>query len=350
MKEFAKQKTGNMMQKTWAFAAIIVTSAVLLSVLTVGVQVETMGIAHIQDEGLGLAYEGGVAEELQITRHRTVLNGTSEDPFQYRLLSEYLVEGVVALTKRLQVPHPHSWGFVIFRVLQNILLFFIAALYYRKLGLDTYIILIALSLLAWGMSHSFYGSDFQFSTYSDVIFYLLAGLVILQKKYVWIIPIAGLAVLNRETSGLIPVMLLATEIFSRRGRSISKRVIYLGAAALALYAIGYLGIRYLLGPRPLHTPHGYCQGWELFTANMCSSRCWFQLLATFGIIPAMALFSIRRWPRILKIYFWTIVPFWFLLHLFVGVMFETRLFLVPLALIFVPGALFGIPNANTKHC
>ncbi len=204
-------------------------------------------------------------------------------------------------------------------------------------------------MLAWGMSHSFYGSDFQFSTFSDVIFYLLAGLVILQKRYVWIIAITGLAVLNRETSGLIPLMLLATEVFSRRGKCISRKVISFGAAALALYAIGYLGIRYLLGPRALHAPHGYRQGWELFSANLCSSRCWFQLLATFGIIPALALLSIHRWPRLLKLYLWTIVPFWFLLHSFVGVMFETRLFLVPLALVFVQGALFGIPNANMKH-
>ncbi len=55
---------GNVRRKRWAFAAIVVTSAVLFSVFTVGAQVETMGIAHVRDKGLGLAYTAGAAEEL----------------------------------------------------------------------------------------------------------------------------------------------------------------------------------------------------------------------------------------------------------------------------------------------
>ena len=54
----------------------------------------------------------------------------------------------------------------------------------------------------------FDGSDIQFNTFFDVTFYLLAGLCILQKRFVWIVPITLLAALNRETSGLIPFLLM----------------------------------------------------------------------------------------------------------------------------------------------
>ena len=72
------------------------------------------------------------------------------------------------------------------------------------------------------------------------------------------------------------------------------------------------------------------------------------LLATMGIIPFLALFSYRKWPHELKVFFWLIVPVWFLVHLFASTMAETRLFLVPYALIFIPGALFGLPR-KTRH-
>ena len=41
-------------------------------------------------------------------------------------------------------------GFILFRIFQNTLIFLLAAFYYQKLGLNTYVTLIGLSLLACG--------------------------------------------------------------------------------------------------------------------------------------------------------------------------------------------------------
>jgi hypothetical protein len=54
--------------------------------------------------------------------------------------------------------------------------------------------------------HSHHGSDFQFNTFFDIMFYLLAGLVVFAGRYKWIVPITILGALNRETSALIPVL------------------------------------------------------------------------------------------------------------------------------------------------
>jgi hypothetical protein len=170
-------------------ASLVLGCALLLSVFTVWIQVDTLGPAHLE---LGI----------QIHRHDAVLRGISGDPWQYRILSDYAVEPVLILLKNLGLPHAVAWGFVLFRVFQNVLIFLLAATYYKKLGLNMYVTMIGLSFLAWGMTHSNYNSDLQLNTYSDIIFYLLAAIAILNKEYVWIFLITLLAAFNRETSGV----------------------------------------------------------------------------------------------------------------------------------------------------
>lgn len=316
------------MRSTGVVISVVLCCAILFSLLTVFVQVSALGLPYL--------------EKNQIARHRAVLKGTSWNPWQYRVLSEYLVEGVILLLTDLRFPRPVAGAFIMFRFFQNMLIFVLAAYYYKKLGLNTYVTLIGLSLLAWGMTHSLYDSDLQFNTYSDVIFFLSAGLVILYRKYVWVIAITGLAALNRETSGLIPVMLFADRMYLEPRNNESKKYVLVAAVALVLYVIVFFGLRYTYGNRPLFTSYGNRPGLGLLKYNVGRYVTWVQIFATMGILPAMAIFSIRRWPQPLKVFFLAIVPIWFILHLFAGVLAETRLLLVPHTMIFVPGALFGM--------
>ena len=337
--------------------------AVLFSLLTVFFQTSQLGIAYIQGS--------------QLTRHRAVLEDRSNDPWQYRVLSEYVVEGWLQALTTLRVPTPVVAAFVSFRVLQNTLLFLLAALYYRKLGLDVYSVLIGLTLLAWGMTHALYDSDLSFNTYSDIIFYLLAGLAILEQKYAWIIPITALAALNRETSGLIPLMLIAVQVYGdketrRQGdkgtggteeaalkgtwlkrtwlqrsqlrQTWRKPGSGVGIATLALMAFvaTLVLVRQAYGPRPLFLPYDRRPGLEILWYNLSRYETWLQLFATLGILPVLAIAAYRWWPATLQAFFWAIVPLWFLIHALASVMAESRLFLAPQALIFVPGALWGV--------
>jgi hypothetical protein len=312
--------------------SIILGCAVLFSLFTVFHQVRELSLQYL--------------ETSQVHRHLRVLEGHAGNAYQYRILSEYVVAGLILALKNLGFPHAITSAFILFRIFQNTLIFLLAAFYYRKLGLNTYAMLIGLSLLAWGMTHALYDSDLAFNTYSDVIFYLAAGLVILLGHYGWLIPITGLAALNRETSGLIPFMLIAYSVWTNNKRQ--KSAIMIAAICCGLYAIIFLSLRQLYGEQPLYTAYGNQLGIETFVYNMSRYRTWVELFATMGLLPIMAIYSFHQWPDSLRAFFWTIVPIWFLVHPFVSIMAETRLFLVPFALIFVPGALFGIVNPNKQ--
>jgi len=311
---------------------MITVCSVLLSIFTVFTQVRELGFGWVNDT--------------QILRHQRVLAGEALNPWQYRVLPEYLLAGVIHVFETSGVAFPVAIAFISVRVIQNVVIFFCAALYYRKLGLNTTSTLLGLMLLAWGMSHALYGSDLSFDTYFDVLFYLLAGLAILNAKYAWIIPITLLAALNRETSGLIPFLLLAVNLQHWPEIRVDRRASIIAAIALCTYAAIFVGIRMVLGPRPLFIPYGNEPGLELFTYNVGRFVTWFEFIGTLGIIPFIALAYLRRWPRMLQLFLWIMVPVWLLIHLFASVMAETRLLLVPQAMVFIPGALWGISNVD----
>jgi hypothetical protein len=192
------------------------------------------------------------------------------------------------------------------------------------------------------MTHSLYDSDLMFNTYSDIIFYLAAGLVILYNRNAWVIPIVGVAALNRETSGLIPLMLVLHSLYIKTETTSLTRQIMIAMFGLGLYALVFFTLRYIYGEQPLILPYGNHLGFELFRFNMFRYITWVQLFATLSVMPILAVLSPRHWPPSLQAFFWAIVPIWLAVHSFCSVLAETRLLLVPFILVFVPGALFGM--------
>lgn len=317
-------KSGRILSIVFVLACVL-----LFSILTVYWQVMAL-------EKPFLFY---LEQGLQMQRHTAVLEGTAGNPWQYRIFADYLVEGAIRLFQNLDIPHPVASAFISFRFVQNILIFLLAYLYYKKLSLSAAYSLVGLSLLAWGMTYAYYDSDLQFNTYFDIIFYLLAGLIILFEKPLWIIPLMLLAAFNRETSGLIPFMALALILYPQAGSSRQKNLI-IASISLAIFAIIFVGLRFAFPNQATSVPHGHTMGLDLLQYNLFRGITWAQLFATLSIIPALALFAYKKWPPALRIFFWVIVPAWFLIHPFTSVMAETRVFLVPQVLIFIPGALF----------
>lgn len=312
--------------------AVLVPLAVLFSLTTVALQVRELGIGYLETGE-------------QLARHKAVLEGTSIDPWQYRILSEYAVEACLRLTAWLGVPHPVLFAFVGFRVLQGFFIFGLAGLYYKQFGLRDGAVVIGLSLLAWGMMNANYNSDLQFNTYTDVIFYLLASLALLRESPLWVPPIAVMAALNRETSLLIPVVAFV-EGWSARAEPMARRKMTIALVSFALAAGVVIGLRYGLGPRPagVGTPPA---GFDTLLYNLGRYQSWLFLFATLGPIPVVALACMGSWPRYLRSAFWALVPAWVLAHVIAGVIAEGRLFLVPQVLVFIPGALMGVGAGGT---
>jgi hypothetical protein len=191
-------------------------------------------------------------------------------------------------------------------------------------------------LLAWGMSYSHYDSDLQFATFLDVSFYLTAALLILNDRLSWLVPLTALAALNRETSGLIVGLPVIVALFERRPLA---RPFAVSALAGFAYLGVFVALRLAYPPQHLLLPYGVRQGLPLLQYNMLRPITWERLIATLGVIPLLALFGYSSWSAQLKGLFWGIVPVWVILHAFMSVMAESRLFLVPQAVIFIPAAL-----------
>ena len=225
----------------------------------------------------------------------------------------------------------------------------LAYVYFRKLKLGPIIALLGMVLLAWGMSYVYYGSDLQFNTFFDVIFYLLSGIIILQRRFFWVFPITLLAALNRETSGLIPLLFLVSIYFTATEETPQKSAYYMAAlVAMLVYTGIFIGLRVLNPSSGIITAQGHGPGLGMLQYNTFRIITWWQLVATLSILPVIALLGYRKWPVHLKIFFWVIVPIWFVVHAFSSVIAETRLVLVPLVMVFIPGALWTVAHPPHK--
>ena len=281
----------------------------------------------------------GVGMEIQMERHARFIAGNSEffNPWQYRVLSGLILEGFIRAFNALPLQvHPYTPYFAL-RFLQNILIFWVAYHYYRALsGKSWFLLLTGILLLAFNMSNSNWQADMAYNTYFDIFFYLLAAYVILKAHPAWIIPITAIAVLNRETSGFIPFMLMLTAFDFEKMRLVRKKRLWYGVISLAIYFVLFGAVRLYFGLRPYEAIHDIDTPWEFFQFNIRFFNMYPQLIGTLGIVPLITIFWFRRWPFFLRAIGLLIIPFWVIIHLFKSMAMETRLFLVPQALIFIP--------------
>lgn len=289
----------------------------------------------------------------QKLRHENFLKGESDffNPWQYRVLSPYLLEGTIYLWDRsiagigARLPHTvrEYFPFLFLRFIQNIVIFFAAFAFYKAIGIkNKTLILTGILLLGYNMSNSTYGSDLSINTYFDVLFYLLSGYVILQRKNIWIIPLTFVAALNRETSAFIPLMFLLFNLDFRNLRFPSKNVLTIFSISVLLFVSVYIGTRWIYGLREYQGINDINTPWEFLWFNLTYGAFYPEMFGVLGFGFVVALLRYNYWSHALKLFFWLIVPFWFGFHLIMSQAMETRLFLVPQALIFVPALLYVI--------
>ncbi|MEQ9303214.1 MAG: hypothetical protein RJQ14_04805, partial [Marinoscillum sp.] len=216
--------------------------------------------------------------------------------------------------------------------------------YLRALQIRNSFLLVAgLILVCYHIAGSTYKSGFSFDTYFDVVFYLLAGILILRKKLTWIIPLAFIACLNRETSALIPCMLFSPlagiePVMNRKKWSI------LILSCLA-FIIAFILPRVYFGYVPAIGINGMTQPLEYLTFNLTYFRLYPLMIGTMSILPLVVMIHIKHLKHpYLKYWLLLIVPIWFVIHFIKSNAMETRLFLVPQILIFVPAFLYLIEN------
>ncbi|MDX1384725.1 MAG: hypothetical protein R3190_13825, partial [Thermoanaerobaculia bacterium] len=317
-----------------AALALVVLAAGVLGYHTVAKQIELVGDQYLFERGE------------QFERHRQVLAGEAPDPWQYRVLSPLLVEGWLRLEAaglgfdEFRPPR----AMIRFRLAQNFCLFLLVAAYFRKLGAGLLEILLAFSILTWNLFWaSGAGSDLSFNTYFDAIFFLLAALAILYRRDGWVVAIAAVAAFNRETGLAIPLLLLSARLGpAGRSRWPERRSLAtVGLASLLQVGI-YVGLRLHYGPREPFHPYGVSWGLDLVLHNVRRAATWDWQLSTFALVPLVALLAYARWPRVVRRFFWALVPVWVVTHAALTMWEETRLFLVPHLVVLLPGAVLGV--------
>ncbi len=294
----------------------------------------------------------GVGMEVQLERHARFMAGNAEffNPWQYRVFSGWILEGFIRVFQLVPL-HLHAYApYFALRLFQSLLIFWVGYYFYKALNIKSwYLLLTGLLLLAFNMSNSNWQADLAYNTYFDIFFYLLAAYVVLKAHPAWIIPITAVAVLNRETSGFIPFMLMLSAFDFRHFRLKDKKRLMYGIISLLVFGILFVGVRWYYGLRPYEAIHDIDTPWEFFRFNILFFNMYPQLIGTLGIVPLLAILGFRRWPFFLKAIGLLIVPFWILIHLFKSMAMETRLFLVPQALIFIPALLCLIEYELRQH-
>jgi hypothetical protein len=199
------------------------------------------------------------------------------------------------------------------------------------------------------LGNSVNDSDFTLHTYLDDILYLLAALVILYKKNPWyIVPITVVGAFNRETALLIPFLFAVSSIdwagWQQNKFSIKKlpfpptSVILITALSLAFFITIFIGIRWYYGYQP-QTQWKVPAGLPMLKLNLVSLlavKSYFEMVGTFAVLPFICLYKLRSASKILQTWFIAIVPIWFLVHFVSVVAYQSRLFLVPTFIIFIP--------------
>jgi hypothetical protein len=251
-----------------------------------------------------------------------VLNGLAGSPWAYRIASELPLEALLWVTTP-------TIALVLLRLAQNVAIFLLAAAVLRRWGFGERQVLAGMLLLATGFSQAHHMSDLSLNTYSDVLAYLAATWLVLTRRVWWLVPLVVVAVASRETAILVPLLALA-----RPSRQSAKVAI----AGVLAGVLTYAAIRGFVGSRPpVYGAPGHVAGWNMVVFNL-RWRSLTEISHVVTLAPLGVLWM-RRWPAELRRMFWLVVPVWVAAHLAGAVIAEARLFLVPLAVVLIPGFL-----------
>lgn len=283
-------------------------------------------------------------------RHQKKINGNADAPYSYRLLTDYILEYTLLKFVPYNTPEEQRIKYEVvsfgFRFIQNFVIFFLAFIYLGTLGISRSNRVMGILILISGMNFAFNQSDLSFYTYTELAFFLFAGILINFNKDWWILPLTILATLNREGAVFIPVMLFSARFSQTRWRQLSgfkmfsSQLIKILALSMLGFFVIYFGARFLIRVEAYSGSRygAVFPGFQLLYLNIFNLMTWVGLAQMFSLLPLTIIF-VNHWPTILKMYLLFLVLPWSAAVFVFGSADETRLFLVPLAIVFIPALL-----------
>lgn len=327
-------------------------------------------------------YSNGI---LTYERHKAILEKRSEyyNPWQYRILSPMLVEGMLflynntidkiypvekkmnfsiesttgtnaetdAFVRLMQTPGAIKYMlvFIFFRFIEHMLIFYLSWRLWAGFVKSKWLIFFGINFLALALGNAVTAADLSFNTYIDIILYLLtANIIVFNRNIKWLIPITILGAFNRETAILIPALYFISKTdltafnFSKFNiRDISfpgKNTWFYTIFLYLIFMSIFIGLRWYYGYQPQQVWKAEA-GLPMLKLNLMSAagvKAYMELIGTFGVIPLIILYKFKSFPHLLKKWFLFLVPIWFAVHYISVVAYQTRLFMVPMVLIIMP--------------
>jgi hypothetical protein len=274
-----------------------------------------------------------------LDQHNLVLDGRAGTPWQYRVLSDYVVEALFRGLTAVQKLTPYTYGligFVLFRGAQELCIFGLGFVYFRNLGLGRRISMVGLTILCAAMLVGQIQTNWQLDSYTELVLYLLACILALARRFVWVVGVAALAAVNRETGVLIPLIPLAF-INMRALRSSENLVIYRAVGlGIVVFALVRLALQFALPAQDLSTRLVD----EPIDRTLKLTDGYVYLAVILGALPFVGVLGLRVAHPFVRYVFWLIVPAWMVTNSWGTMAFTPTPFLVPWVLAILPGALF----------
>jgi hypothetical protein len=154
--------------------------------------------------------------------HCKLIHGVAVAHWQYRVLPEYVIELFspvvhVQMGEEKWDAHYSEITPIVLKVVTNVLLFVLLALYLSKLGLTSDKVLMGL-FAATFVHTGVFGGNFMHASYLDICFYLGFSLLVLYNKSpLWSLLLMFPAALNKETAVFIP-LIMASMVFYKHGK------------------------------------------------------------------------------------------------------------------------------------
>jgi len=286
-------------------------------------------------------------EEVQLQKHQSVMSNTAPAPYQYRILGELILEGL--LKEGAQLGMQALTMMIILKMSLHFLIFLLSYLFFRQFQLGIGLSLFGVACTFYAILASYYNEDLVFYQYLEFIFFLAAFILILKKIDFWLIPLTFLAMLNKETSALIPFVYLINRLeFPKQGlwksskeflvlifvKNETFRKILPYFTVLLVVTIGlYAGLRFYFGTNREYITAAK-PGWELLKLNFFHKYFYINWLVFFNFLLFTPWLHWNQKPAFIKRTAFVLFPFLILGNLFFGAMAEVRTFfcLLPLLL------------------
>lgn len=261
--------------------------------------------------------------------HQKVINNFGPAPIQYRILSYYLAE----FLRKVGVAFDYTY--FIIRFAFTFLAILALHFFWIKWLKPTLCSIGVLFLLAI-MSFTYMNYYHQPTDPLNLLFFIISFWLIRERKDYLLVPILFISIFNRETTILIPLV-----YFFYRYDELPLKKLFLRFGFISLSVlIPYIGLKFIYGVKQY-----YCEA-VMFYINFHDWRSFYYPLILYSIFWFFAFVKIKQKPKFIKRSL-LILPFFLLVHYWIAIAIEVRLFL-PLAPLIIASALLNFETIEKE--